>query len=361
MQFTKICYNLKKGLPKSKDVSGGLQLRENAKEDLLLNKKIRINLTKPAPKAIFVSAAFLAAFLLFGYTAAGRAEINRTRSKNQRLEEENSTLTDNLNEIEADYDKTRELLEDVGEDLENQSSLNENLENYLSDSRETIESQQEIIDEQQELIDEQQGIIDEQQEIIDSNNELLQQIADAFGVDINGCSSASLYEGLDKIDRVKELISNSDVINAEQYLDIISVQEEAIEDMLDYYPDFKPVEGVISYTYGKKANGSFHNGLDIYCGQESVPVKSAAAGTVIECHTVDNGGLGYYIKIDHGNGYKTLYGHLSKISVSVGQTVSKGQVIGMTGKSGSATGLHLHIEVFYNNARKNPIEFFDYS
>ena len=66
---------------------------------------------------------------------------------------------------------------------------------------------------------------------------------------------------------------------------------------------------------------------------------------------------GYYVIIDHGNGFETLYGHFSKIAVSTGQKVTQGQTIGYGGHTGYATGDHLHFEVHLNGAIVNPLTY----
>ena len=63
------------------------------------------------------------------------------------------------------------------------------------------------------------------------------------------------------------------------------------------------------------------------------------------------------VEVDHGNGFSTRYGHLSKILVSVGQKVSAGDEIGETGSSGRSTGPHLHYEVRHNGEAVNPLRF----
>ena len=59
---------------------------------------------------------------------------------------------------------------------------------------------------------------------------------------------------------------------------------------------------------------------------------------------------GNYVEIDHGNGYRTLYGHMSEIAVTQGQAVSQGQTIGYVGSTGNSTGNHCHFEMSYNGA-----------
>lgn len=68
------------------------------------------------------------------------------------------------------------------------------------------------------------------------------------------------------------------------------------------------------------------------------------------------GGYGRYIKVEHDYGYKTAYGHLSSIAVSVGEYVEKGQLIGRVGSSGYSTGPHLHFEVIKYGEQVNPSE-----
>ena len=63
------------------------------------------------------------------------------------------------------------------------------------------------------------------------------------------------------------------------------------------------------------------------------------------------------VKIDHGNGYQTIYGHNSKNAVSVGQQVAQGEIIGYVGSTGDSTGNHVHFEVIQNGISKNPLNF----
>ena len=108
----------------------------------------------------------------------------------------------------------------------------------------------------------------------------------------------------------------------------------------------RPVQG------GKRTQGLHgHNGIDIG-GPIGTPILASAGGTVIISRSSGyNGGYGLYIVVSHPNGTQTLYAHLSAVNVSVGDRVSKGQVIGKLGNSGKSTGPHLHFEV---RGAKNP-------
>jgi len=97
-----------------------------------------------------------------------------------------------------------------------------------------------------------------------------------------------------------------------------------------------------------------HTGLDID-GNTGDTVKAAASGTVYYAGWL--AGYGYIVKIDHDGGLATWYAHLSKISVSVGDSVSKGDKIGELGSTGNSTGSHLHFEVRVNGAPQNPLDY----
>lgn len=100
---------------------------------------------------------------------------------------------------------------------------------------------------------------------------------------------------------------------------------------------------------------SYHMALDI-ANNTLPPVAAADAGKVVlsECQRY---GYGCHIIIDHGNGYQTLYGHLSERYVSAGQAVSKGSTIGKLGSTGRSTGPHLHFEVRKGGVLLNPLSF----
>ena len=83
------------------------------------------------------------------------------------------------------------------------------------------------------------------------------------------------------------------------------------------------------------------------------PIVAADSGVVVFAGWAA-GGYGYMVAIDHGNGYQTLYAHLSSVSVSCGRSVSQGQLIGFGGSTGNSTGPHLHFEIRYQGGFVNP-------
>jgi hypothetical protein len=112
----------------------------------------------------------------------------------------------------------------------------------------------------------------------------------------------------------------------------------------------------IYYYKGEEIDRSVHLGVDL-ASLAQTPVQAANNGRVILAR--DLGIYGDSVVIDHGQGLCTLYGHLSSIHVSEGQTVTKGDVIGNTGKSGLATGDHLHFGFLVHGVPVDPIEWWD--
>lgn len=111
----------------------------------------------------------------------------------------------------------------------------------------------------------------------------------------------------------------------------------------------------ISAGYPNYKNGSYHGGVDFPC-PVGTPVHASDSGVVVIAKKLTYS-YGQYILIDHGNGLSTLYAHNSSLCVSVGQSVSKGQVIAYSGQSGNASGPHVHFEVRKNGTRVNPMSY----
>lgn len=127
------------------------------------------------------------------------------------------------------------------------------------------------------------------------------------------------------------------------------------------WPTVKPFR--ISSNYGYRVHPirgeeHFHTGVDI-TGTSSKNIFAIQSGTVTVAATSGwNGGAGKNVKIDHGNGYVSVYMHLAKVGVKKGDKVEKGQIIGIMGRTGSATGIHLHFGLYKNGDMMNPLKIY---
>ena len=116
----------------------------------------------------------------------------------------------------------------------------------------------------------------------------------------------------------------------------------------------RPTYGTITARYGSggsRWSSGRHTGLDI-AAPTGTSIVASDSGRVSFAGW--KGSYGYTVIIDHGNGYETYYAHCSKLLVSVGETVSKGDLIARVGSTGNSTGAHCHFEVRYNGVTKNP-------
>ena len=105
------------------------------------------------------------------------------------------------------------------------------------------------------------------------------------------------------------------------------------------------------YLSGFNYSG-YHPALDIAAGY-GVPIYAADSGVVVFAGW-SNWGFGYMVVVDHGNGWQTLYSHLSQWNVNCGQSVYRGNVLGLAGSTGNSSGPHLHFEINYQGVRLNP-------
>ncbi|MGB4665141.1 MAG: M23 family metallopeptidase [Bacteroidales bacterium] len=105
----------------------------------------------------------------------------------------------------------------------------------------------------------------------------------------------------------------------------------------------------------------FHQGLDL-AGRIGTPIYATADGIVLDPYAKSSmSGYGKVVVINHGFGYQTLYGHLSKILVKPGEKVKRGQIIGHMGSTGRSKGPHLHYEIHYKGTPVNPINYLYFS
>lgn len=154
--------------------------------------------------------------------------------------------------------------------------------------------------------------------------------------------------------------ADDDVISSDEISDFYVKYIDRIGYEISHTPLGMPFPGRITSTFGHRENPfgginvETHKGLDI-AGPFGSPVKAMAEGTVEFAGL--RGGFGNCIMLKHANGIETLYGHLSKILVKVGDNILIGQIIGKIGSTGRSTGPHLHYEIHRNGQKINPQSF----
>lgn len=136
---------------------------------------------------------------------------------------------------------------------------------------------------------------------------------------------------------------------------------KAYDRQLDFTPTIWPLarERRISSSFGYRRHPIYnrlikHQGVDLPC-RYGTAVRATAEGKVTIAGV--RGGYGLLVEIDHGYGYRTRYGHNSRLAVRVGQWVKKGQTIAYAGSTGTSTGVHVHYEVRVNGVPVNPISY----
>ncbi len=137
---------------------------------------------------------------------------------------------------------------------------------------------------------------------------------------------------------------------------------DQLQDGVIAIPSDKPIPTDVSFTSGFgvrtdpfKRGAAMHPGIDL-AGPVGTPIYATADG-VVKRSGYNNGGYGNLIEVDHGRGITTRYAHLSKVIVSEGDRIRRGQLIGNMGSTGRSTGSHLHYEVRIDGRAVNPIPF----
>ena len=139
-------------------------------------------------------------------------------------------------------------------------------------------------------------------------------------------------------------------------------QRNILKKTLSQMPLAKPVmHYYVSSRFGRRRDPirqywAFHGGIDM-AGLHGTPVHATAAGLVTFGRR--NGPYGRMVEIDHENGFKTRYGHLSNVLVNKGDLISTGDRIALMGNTGRSTGTHLHYEIRFNGSPLNPAKFFE--
>ncbi len=172
-----------------------------------------------------------------------------------------------------------------------------------------------------------------------------------FNLDSPNYRASKLHSEMETSKRMSSLSLRS--------MEDIEHQVREIDDRWQYVPSITPVTGIITSRYGPRTDPftglyTMHNGIDI-AAAPGTPVRAPANGVVIK--TGVDARYGLHIDVDHQNGIKTRYGHLSAILVKKGMELKRGDVIGQVGMTGRANGFHLHYEIQKDRRRENPIKY----
>ena len=189
-----------------------------------------------------------------------------------------------------------------------------------------------------------------------------------------GMGGHNSFEEFEKYGSLGELVMNTSnklkKIQKQLYIQSKSYDEIAqlIKTREEYWASRPAIQPVSNKDLTRLASGfgyridpiyktrKFHAGID-FTAPSGTPIYATGDGTIIRAQRLRTG-YGQNVIIDHGYGYRSLYAHMSKISVRKGQKVKRGQIIGKVGSTGKSTAPHLHYEVIKNGRKLNPIEFF---
>lgn len=289
--------------------------------DLILissKKNKRINVRLRSLVIIIAAAAFVSLLVLFIYNIAQFASHQVDERKLAQLKQENRIVRNEISRIENEFTKLNTLID--------------SLEAYDKKLR-TYASLQPIDEDVRRM-----GIGGRVPEAGDVSADVHTQVA-------------SLSETLD------ELLARSR-LQKKSFNELLTHLEER-RHLRNHTPSIAPVRGWFISGYGNRLDPftgevKMHEGLDI-AAPPGTPIVAPADGTVRSVHR--STGFGLTLVIDHGYGYRTLYGHCQRVRVDVGTRVKRGDIIAYVGTTGKATGPHLHYEVHVAQKPVNPIGY----
>ncbi len=179
-----------------------------------------------------------------------------------------------------------------------------------------------------------------------------------------GTSAKSANDTIRDIIKLNTLVKNLNTAftNNSELTKFLEKSNTELEEFVDALPTFIPVNGKITSPFGMRNHPithirTVHKGVDIDADTGD-PILAAGSGKVI--YAGYNNGYGNHVIVDHGNGFKTIYGHSSKLLVKTGQSVKKGQRIALVGSTGRSTGPHLHFEIRIAETAVDPIKYVEF-
>lgn len=286
-----------------------------------------------------------------------RQQLNRYRSRVRAMEENGNLGFLGMLLNSSDLGEFLTSVDDIGEIMESDRELGDA---YI-EARENTEAVRAEYEEYKAGIEEKQSELQTQQEELEAELDEANQLITQISEDIE--SNAAILAEFEAAEKQAETNVANMAIALEKQRQAAQAAAGGGGGSVAATGSFiwpTPTSTYITSRFGMRVHPitgvtKSHTGLDIGANSGD-NVLAAAAGTVTMAGV--NGGYGNCVMIDHGNGYQTLYAHLSSIAVSKGATVSAGSVIGYVGSTGVSTGPHLHFEIFASGSRIDPERFF---
>lgn len=271
---------------------------------------------------------------------------------------ESESLTSFMQNLENAYKiikLDRELIAElnkVQEEMNNEkSAIKEELIVIEDNKKSVVEKQQELVLAQDELLVKQQNEQSKMDELLaleNNKNQVINTLSAEESQLANEIGDLLAYNQdlQQELDNLFQELNNN---NQNQVNNTTSSGEGFL----------RPGVGVVTDTYGERINPvtfvpGFHAGVD-FADAYGANVYASKSGTVVYSGWIS--GYGNTVIINHGNGVETLYAHNSELLVSVGQEVSRGEVIALVGSTGMSTGPHIHFEIRINGSHVNPMDY----
>ncbi|MEH6403683.1 MAG: peptidoglycan DD-metalloendopeptidase family protein [Sneathiella sp.] len=278
------------------------------------------------------------------------------QKKLSSLNRELQMFQSNKDEISNDLQNTRDQLSSFGKERSRQRTKVQSLQNQIVDLKSRITT---ISVENKDLITRVykqtvQGI-DALKETITLTGLNPDEILSLDNVEGKGGPFYDLSQAQDLL-KIEE-----DYYEDAQKMEISIARWTTLNTILENIPLARPTErGYVSSSFGTrrdpiKKKKAFHAGMDI-SGPKNTKIFSTAPGIITAAHR--SGAYGLMVEIDHGQGFKTKFGHMKKIYVKKGQKVDFRTKIGLMGSTGRSTGRHVHYEISYNGKPQDPAKFF---
>ena len=296
-----------------------------------------LSMRRNTPRNILVALAILTVVLGYGTTLRGSRYLKQNKqlqTKTVQLAAELQTSTESLTtELQTTREQLNRQLDEAGSKLAR----------VVQEKNELIRSYQQQLT---NLKQDQETLLEGSISRLDERAKVIETVIDQLGVKV-------------KVEEDPDHSGGPYIALDETYCDKLICDTDRYLAAFQKMPLGRPIKTKISSRFGKRTDPlnkkrAFHAGVD-FKGDTGDKVRTT--GDALVKKSAYNKGFGYYLVLSHGNGYDTMYAHLSKRLVKRGDRVKRGQVIGLVGNSGRSTGSHLHYEVRRYGKAINPMKY----